>query len=176
VQYQQRGYAKYVEVAALFGWDKLGKFYLEENRVFRREVVDAGADMNVIDSQILRMSIAAGVDLTPLIHFWGVQPVDAVKLSTKMTAKGLTPSLAIYNRLKVYQGMIPMDNATFKTHAAKFLNKPVDAISGANKSADYGEGWYAAWLNTYGAAEGQAAQTAFNNIFTKYFPGGKPAQ
>jgi Peptidase M60, enhancin and enhancin-like/N-terminal domain of M60-like peptidases len=176
VQYQQRGYAKYVEVAALFGWDKLGKFYLEENRVFRREVVDAGAGMNGVDSQILRMSIAAGVDLTPLIHFWGVQPVEGAKLSAKMTAAGLNPSLAIYNRLKVYQGMIPMDNATFKTHAAKFLNKPVDAINGANKSADYGEGWYAAWLNKYSAAEGQAAQTAFNNIFTKYFPGGKPAQ
>jgi Peptidase M60, enhancin and enhancin-like/N-terminal domain of M60-like peptidases len=176
VRYQQRGYAKYAEIAALFGWDKLGKFHLEENRVFRNEVVAAGAGLSQVDSRILRMSIAAGVDLTPLIHFWGVQPVDVAKLSTAMNAAGLKPSLDIYNRLKVYQGMIPMDNAAFKAHAVKFLNKPVDAISGANKSADYGEGWYAAWLNTYGAAEGQAAQTAFDNIFTKYFPGGKPAQ
>ncbi len=176
VQYQQRGYAKYVEVAALFGWDKLEKFYLEENRVFRKEVVAAGAGLGEVDSRILRMSIAAGVDLTPLIHFWGVQPVEAAKLSAAMTTANLKPSLAIYNRLKVYQSMIPMDNATFKVHAAKFLNKPVEAISGANKSADYGEGWYAAWLNKYSTAEGQAAQTAFNNIFTKYFPGSKPAQ
>jgi hypothetical protein len=175
VQYQQRGYAKYVEVAALFGWDKLEKFYLEENRVFRNEAVDAGAALGNVDSRILRMSIAAGVDLTPLIHFWGVQPVESAKLSAAIAAANLKPSLVIYDRLKVYQGMIPMDNATFKVHAAKFLNKPVDAINGANKSADFGEGWYAAWLNKYGAVEGQAAQTAFNNIFTKYFPKGKPA-
>jgi hypothetical protein len=174
VRYQQRGYAKYVEVASLFGWDKLEKFYLEENRVFRNEVVEAGLDLNGVDSRILRMSIAAGVDLTPLIHFWGVQPANAAKLGVAMTAANLKPSLAIYNRLKIYQATIPMDNATFKAHAARFLNKPVDAINGTNKSADYGEGWYAAWLNKYSAAEGQAAQTAFDSIFAKYFPNGKP--
>ena len=176
VRYQQRGYAKYAEVAALFGWDKLGKFHLEENRVFRKEVVAAGAGLGEIDSRILRMSIAAGVDLTPLIHFWGVKPIEPAKLNAAITAKGLNPSRAIYDRLKVYQGMIPMDNAAFRKHAGEFLGKKVEDINGANISADYGEGWYASWLNTYGAGEGQNAQKAFNDIFTKYFPGGPPAQ
>ena len=175
VRYQQRGYAKYAEIAALFGWDKLGKFHLEENRVFRKEVVAAGVNLGEVDSRILRMSIAAGVDLTPLIHFWGVQPADSAKLSAAITAAGLRPSRAIYDRLKVYQGMIPTDNAMFKKHAADFLGKTVDKISGANKSADYGEGWYAAWLNTYGAAEGLAAQRAFDGIFAKYFSTVPPA-
>jgi Peptidase M60, enhancin and enhancin-like/N-terminal domain of M60-like peptidases len=174
VQYQQRGYAKYVEVAALFGWDKLEKFYLEENRAFRQEVVAAGAGLSGVDSRILRMSISAGVDLTPLIHFWGVQPVEAAKLSAAITAANLKPSLAIYNRLKVYQGIIPMDNASFKVHAAKFLDKPANLINGDNKSPDYAEGWYAVWLNKYSLAEGQAAQAAFDKIFARYFPAGKP--
>ena len=176
VRYQQRGFAKYIEIAALFGWDKLGKFHLEENRVFRKEVTAAGAGLDWVDSRILRMSIAAGVDLTPLIHFWGVQPVDSAKLSAAITAAGLKPSLAIYKRLQVYQGLIPMDNAAFKKHASDFLGKPVGDINGEYKSADYGEGWYAVWLNKFGNAEGQGAQNALYGIFTKYFPSGPPAQ
>ena len=174
VRYQQRGYAKYIEIAALFGWDKLDKFYLEENRVFRGEAVAAGKGLNSVDSQILRMSIAAGFDLTPLIHFWGVQPVDAAALAAAMTTANLPRSALIYDRLKHYQLLIPMDNPTFKTHAGTFLNKPVASINGTNKSVDYGEGWYFSWLDKYGNAEGQAAQAAFNDIFVKYFPAGPP--
>jgi N-terminal domain of M60-like peptidases/Peptidase M60, enhancin and enhancin-like len=174
VRYQQRGYAKYVEVAALFGWDKLEKFWAEENRVAQLNLAPAGAGLSATDSRILRMSIAAGVDLTPLIHFWGVQPVNSVALRAAVTATGLPSSPAVYDRLKRYQALIPMSNAAFQAHAGKFLNKPVAQISGANKSPDYGEGWYAVWLNTYAANEGQAAQTAMNAILGKYFPAGRP--
>jgi hypothetical protein len=173
VRYAQRGYAKYVEIAALFGWDKIGAFYAQENRVFRKEAVAAGAGLNPTDSRILRWSIAAGVDVTPLIHFWGVQPVDSTKLSAAISATGLKPSRAIYDRLKVYQAIIPMDNAAFQTHAGKFFNKPVSKIYGTDYV--WGEGWYYYWLSRYTPSEGQAAQTAFNNIFTKYFPAGRPA-
>ena len=170
VRYQQRGYAKYVEVAALFGWDKLEAFWAEENRV----AVPGKDPSTETDSRILRMSIAAGADLTPLIHFWGIQPNNATALKAAISAANLPSSAAIYDRLKVYQGLIPMTNAAFKTHAAVFLDKPAASISGAGKSLDYGEGWYSVWLNTYGASEGQAAQTAMNNIFAKYFPSGRP--
>ena len=168
VRYQQRGYAKYVEVAALFGWDKLEKFWGEENRV-----AIPGKDPSIeTDSRILRMSTAAGVDLTPLIHFWGIQPNDAPKLKAAITAANLPSSALICNRLQVYQRLIPMDNAAFKTHAGVFLDKPVAQINGTNKSPDYGEGWYAFWLNSYGAPEGQAAQAAMDKLLAKYFPGG----
>jgi Peptidase M60, enhancin and enhancin-like/N-terminal domain of M60-like peptidases len=173
--YVQRGYAKYVEVAALFGWDKLEKFYLEENRVFRKEAVAAGAGLENVDSRILRMSIAAGVDLTPLIHFWGVQPVNAGALSAAIATAGLRPSAVIYDRLKRYQLMIPMTNAAFQAHAVEVLGKPASAFRlNADNNNTYGEGWYAVWRDIYGAAEGQAAQTAFKDIFVKYFPAGRP--
>ena len=173
-QYQQRGYAKYVEIAALFGWDKVEAFYAEENRVYRDKLEPAGKSLNTTDSRFLRMSIAAGVDLSPLIHFWGVQPVNAAALSAAIAAANLKPSALIYDRLKFYQSLIPMDNAAFQTHAGKFLNKPVAQINGNNKSPDYAEGWYAHWLNLYGPAEGQGAQVAMNNILNRYFPGGRP--
>ncbi len=175
VMYVQRGYAKYVEIAALFGWDKLEKFYLEENRVFRKEAVAAGAGLDGVDSRILRMSIAAGVDLTPLIHFWGVQPVKADALSAAVAAAGLKPSVLIYDRLARYQQMIPMTNAAFQAHAVEVVGKPASAFRlNSDNNNTYGEGWYTVWLNTYGAAEGQAAKTAFSNILANYFPKGRP--
>ena len=173
-QYQQRGYAKYVEIAALFGWNKLEGFRAEENRVYRENLVPAGKGLAATDSLFLRLSIAAGVDLSPLIHFWGVQPVNASALSTAIAAANLKPSALIYDRLKFYRTLIPMDNASFKTHAGKFLNKAVALINGTNKSPDYAEGWYAFWLALYGPTEGQGAQVALDAILATYFPNGRP--
>jgi Peptidase M60, enhancin and enhancin-like/N-terminal domain of M60-like peptidases len=173
--YVQRGYAKYVEIAALFGWDKLEKFYLEENRVFRKEAVAAGAGLADVDSRILRMSIAAGVDLTPLIHFWGVQPVKADALSAAIAAAGLKPSVLIYDRLARYEGMIPMTNAAFQVHAAEVLNKSASTLKlNPDNNNSYGEGWYKVWIDSYGPAEGQAAKTAFATMLKRYFPNGRP--
>ena len=174
VRYQQRGYAKYVEVAALFGWDKLDSFYAEEERVAQLKLTKAGNTLAKDDSRILRMSIAANVDLTPLIHFWGVQPKNPTALAAAITAANLPRSALIYDRLIGYKGLIPTTNAQFKLHAATFLNKDAALISGAGRSLDYGEGWYSVWLNTYGAEQGQAAKDALDSIVGKYFPDGRP--
>lgn len=170
VRYQQRGYAKYVEVAALFGWDKLEAFWAEENRV----AIPGKDPSTETDSRILRMSKAAGVDLTPLIHFWGVQPNNPVALKAAITAANLPSSNLIFDRLVLYKGLIPMTNDAFKIHAGVFLDKLVKDINGTGKSADYGEGWYAAAIPTYGPTQGDAAQKAMDNIIKAYFPSGRP--
>ena len=36
------------------------------------------------------------------------------------------------------------------------------------------EGWYFYWLDRYDATNGEAAQTAFNDMFVKYFRNGRP--
>ena len=169
VRYQHRGYAKYVEVAALFGWSALDKFYLQENLDFITPVASDG--LSEIDSRILKMSKAAGADLTPLIHFWGVQPVDGALLAKAMSAAGLKPSAAIYDRLVKYQSIIPLDNAAFTAHAKVLLGKSVIT---AGASPDYGEGWYFVWLPQYDVSHGKAAQVAMAGILQKYFPGGRP--
>ena len=174
VRYQHRGWAKYVEIADLFTWGALERFNAEENRVADLAVPPASDGLSAVDSRIFRMSKEAGVDLTPLIHFWGVQPVDATKLKNKMLEANLQPSKVIYDRLAIYQSIIPMDNAAFEKHARVFLNKPTAPIT-AGQSPDYGEGWYFVWLPKYGAAgEGQAAQAAMTAILAKYFPAGRP--
>jgi Peptidase M60, enhancin and enhancin-like/N-terminal domain of M60-like peptidases len=169
VRYQQRGYAKYVEIAALFGWSALDNFYKQENIDHATPPPSGG--LSVVDSRIFRMSKAAGADLTPLIHFWGVQPVDHALLSKAIAAAGLKPSALIYDRLIKYRSIIPLDNASFAAHAKVFLAK--DVIT-AGASPDYHEGWYFAWLPLYDASHGAAAQAAMGNILTTYFPGGRP--
>jgi hypothetical protein len=169
VRYQHRGYAKYVEVAALFGWDALGNFYRQENLDFMTPTASDG--LSAVDSRIFRMSKSAGVDLTPLIHFWGVQPVDRLKLANAIAGAGLNPSAPIYDRLVKYRSLIPMDNASFAVHARTFLAKT--AIT-AGASPDYGEGWYFVWLPLYDASHGQAAQAAITSIVNLYFPAGRP--
>jgi Peptidase M60, enhancin and enhancin-like/N-terminal domain of M60-like peptidases len=169
VRYQHRGYAKYVEIAALFGWSALDNFYKQENLDYTTPVASDG--LSGVDSRIFRMSKAAGADLTPLIHFWGVQPVDSALLGKAMSAAGLKPSAAIYDRLIKYRSIIPLDNAAFTAHAKVFLNKSVIT---AGASPDYGEGWYFVWLPLYDASHGTAAQAAMAAILQKYFPGGRP--
>ena len=52
---------------------------------------------NNVDDRTLNLSIAAGYDLTPLIHFWGIQPEDPEYLKQEMLEHNLVPS----NSLKV---------------------------------------------------------------------------
>jgi hypothetical protein len=169
VRYQQRGYAKYVEIAALFGWGALENFYRQENLDFMTPVASDG--LSAVDSRIFRMSKSAGADLTPLIHFWGVQPVDKVRLGAAMAGAGLKPSALIYDRLVNYRSIIPMDNPAFTAHAKTFLAKTTIT---AGASPDYGEGWYFVWLPLYDTTHGQAAQAAMTSIVNQYFPAGRP--
>ena len=175
MSYQHRGHAKYVDMAQLFGWKVIEAYYAQENAVHRGEAVAAEKawGLKADDARILKWSIAAGADVTPLIHFWGVHPsvAGAATLSSAISAARLKPSLAVYNRLKTYEALIPTDNNSFKTHAVKFLAvKSVADIKGDITSKDNNYlHWYTIWLNKYTEVEGQAAQAAFNKIFSKYF-------
>jgi len=164
VRYQHRGYAKYIEIAALFGWDKLCAFYYQENLDYIANTPSDG--LSPTDSRILRMSKAAGVDLRPLIHFWGVQPVNNALLKDRITAAGLLPSRKIYERLIHYKSIIPMNNAQFAAHAHVLYPGTITA----GESPDYAEGWYYVWLPKYNESHGIAAQTAMQNIIDLYFP------
>ena len=180
--YQHRGHAKYVDIAKLFGWQAIDAYHAKENAVHRGDAVAAEKAWGLKgdDARILKWSIAAGKDLTPLIHFWGVQPsvVGAATLSSAISAAGLKPSAAVYNRLKTYEALIPVDSNSFKAHAVKFLDvKSVADIKGDITSKDNNYmNWYTIQLSAYTAAEGKAAQVAFNKILATYFSAGVPSQ
>ena len=170
VRYQQRGYAKYVEMAALFGWGVLDSFYKKEQLDYIAQAPDDG--LSEVDSRIYRFSKATGIDMRPLIHFWGVQPKNAAKLKTYIDAANLGPSKRICERLYHYKSIIPLNNAQFAAHANAFFGGSVPA----GGDPDYGSGWYNIWLPQYNASHGALAQQSMQNIIDLYFPGGCPVE
>ena len=168
VRYQQRGYAKYIEMAALFGWEMIDAFYNQEQLDFIAQTPSDG--LTSTDSRILRLSRAAGVDMRPLIHFWGVQPKDSTALKSRILAENLQPSKLICDRLTHYKSIIPLNNAQFVTHANTFFGGSVPA----GGDPDYGSGWYNVWLPMYNQTHGTMAQDAMQQIINRYYPSGCP--
>ncbi|MBK7342627.1 MAG: hypothetical protein IPJ06_05640 [Saprospiraceae bacterium] len=169
VRYQQRGYAKYIEMAALFGWEMIDSFYNREQLDFIQQV--PGDGLTDVDSRILRFSRTAGADVRPLIHFWGVHPKNPAVLADAISTEGLSPSKLICDRLVHYKSIIPLNNAEFEAHAKAFL-----AVLFPPAHPDYGSGWYNIWLTQYNETHGALAQEAMQNIIDLYFPGGCPTE
>jgi hypothetical protein len=110
-RYQKRGYAKYADIARLYGWKVLTDFYALENLDYNAKTPSDG--LSAVDSRILRLSVQAGADLTPLIHFWGIRPVEPARLKAAIAAKGIGSSLAIKELMLRYRTLIPANNAAF---------------------------------------------------------------
>lgn len=171
VRYQHRGYGKYVEIAGLFGWHALERFWRSVQLDYMAGT-EYPRNEDPADSRILRMSKAANADLTALIHFWGVHPEDPAALREAMAEAGLKPSARIYDRLEHYLSIIPMSSAAFADHANTIYPKGIR--KGQNPL--YGEGWYETWLPRYGEAEGVAGRAALQDIIRLYFPEGRPEE
>lgn len=169
VRYQHRGHGKYVEIVRHFGWEALGKFWGSVHEDYTKGMTYP-TNTDPTDNRIVRMSKAAGADLSPLIHFWGVHPVDLLGLKSSIAAGGLKPSKKIYDRLKHYQSIIPRNNQEFRNHAKIIYPAGI----GPGSSSIYGEGWYYTWLTKYNETHGTAAQKALQNIIDLYFPNGDP--
>jgi len=67
-RYQQKGYARYADIARLFGWEVLHNFWRQEHLDDAEGVESPGWELDKVDSRTLRLSIAAGFDLRPLIR------------------------------------------------------------------------------------------------------------
>ena len=115
------------------------------------------------------MSKAAGADLTPLIHFWGVQPDDPEALKSSIAGAEIPPSGEIYDMLKHYRTIIPMNNKEFIDHANTIYPNGL-----REAHPDYGVGWYYVWAPKYNDAHGVAAVKAMDDIIDLYFPHGRP--
>jgi hypothetical protein len=171
-KYQHRGYGKYVEIVDLFGWQALKDFFTEVNEDYMGDQLYWTGSVNTdpVDSRILRLSRAAGADLRPLIHFWGIQPESDVQLAKLIEDENLKPSSLIYDKLVYYKSIIPEDNDAFKKHA--YIVFPKGPSSTVNSL--YLEGTYYTWLTAYDASYGTAGKAALQNIIDLYFPDGRP--
>ncbi|NRA11889.1 MAG: hypothetical protein HRT57_08040 [Crocinitomicaceae bacterium] len=171
VSYQHRGYAHYAEIVNLFGWCALENFWYSESLDFENGTPQLVNNQDQ-DDRILRMSIAAGTDLRPLFHYYGIHPENPAALESDISNAGLTISSKLYDRLLEYEALIPMDSAEFMAHA---LERHPNGLGNGNAPIHYGIGFYYHWSSIYNATHGQATVQALNDILNLYFPNGAPS-
>jgi hypothetical protein len=179
IRYQQRGYAKYADIARTFGWQAWRDFHITLNQVANKvrgltnylpEGVDpdttVGDGLGATDKRTLLLSMAAGADLTALIHFWGIHPENAVLLAEHMANHSLpAPYTTILPLLVRYVDLIPANNAAFLEHFDRvYPGMP----SGGNPK--YGHGWYNEWKDVWGESNATDAQVALEQLLSHYFP------
>jgi len=162
MRYQARGYAKYLDISELYGWDALPKFYAQEQADY---VANAPKDgLAPADSRTFRLSKICGEDITPLIHFWGIQPTDPVALKAAIAKAGLPKSTKIHNLIQHYGNIAPRNNADFRAlHLALYPTLP----TGGNP--DYGYGWFNVWDSLFDDAAGAAIQNEIQDILSIYY-------
>ena len=162
VRYQARGYAKYLDISYLYGWDTLPKLYAQEQADYVAKTPKDG--LKPADSRTFRLSKICGEDITPLIHFWGIHPIDPVALKAAIAKAGLPKSSRIYNLILHYGNIAPRNNADFRAlHLALYPMLP----TGGNP--DYGYGWFNVWDSLFDDAAGSGIQDEIQTIISMYY-------
>jgi len=172
VRYQHRGYGHYLEIVRMLGWCPLRNFW-------RREFLDAERGINHgindqdTDDRIVRMSVAAGVDLRPVFHVFGLLPEDSLSVQDSLLHHNIHPSSAVYDRIQAYFGLIPQDPLAFEQYALSVY--PNLYTEGPQSDPDYGVGWHYQKSLTYSIVEAQNRTDILNDIVQLYFPDGPPS-
>jgi hypothetical protein len=167
-QYQLTGHAKFVDIVRLFGWDVLDKFWHSINQDFEN---GKPWDNNVEDTDryTLRLSEMAGVDLRPLIHFWGILTQNDAASDAAIKASKLLPSPAIYDLLVKYKGLVPKDNQAFREFAIKWWGKQ-PSPTGFTSERNHAARW-----ESYDEKEAAKIKQCVQDIIDRYFPAGRPS-
>jgi len=171
IRYQERGYAKYADVADMFGWEAYEEAFLQENIDYEAGTAETNfagpkAVLKGTDQRTLRFSAAAGFDLTPLIHFWGIRPEHPTELTAELTRRGLGPSQAIHDMLlRRATEVLPANNVEFNEH---FERQHPGRPGGGNPL--YGRGWYNEWRGIWGAEHAAGARGNIQKLLDLYFP------
>lgn len=165
VRYQHRGYAHYVDIVELFGYVALEKFWKAEG-----DAADAGNPYPVNDQdqddRILRMSIAAGADMRPMFHFWGLHPKDPEALEQLMAENDLALPMSIKKKLHHYKKFIPLDKAEFIAHGQEMYP---NFLNYSGTQFDYGEGWYKATAEYYDDTTAAMITKHLSDIIILYY-------
>ena len=167
--YQHRGFGKYADITRLFGWESVTSYYHQKNLDANDRIV-RDEDMHKDDARTLQLSIAAKYDLTPLVHFWGIFPVNEGQLQARIQAQGLPSSEQIRCLLVRYRSLVPLSNDHFKVFATKVYPRNT-----CQKNERYGSkrgfGWYCDNMAEYGSSsEGTKAVQRIDELLRKYFP------
>lgn len=180
--YQLKGHAKFVDTARLFGWDVLGAFWYSYNEEYENGQVSDTSN----DGMMLRLAESAGVDLRPLLHFWGIQPDDPSALASAISSANLPESAAIYDALVHYRSIVPADNAAFQTFAQNWWGH-IPNPTGLWTESEHGRQWDSTeWFVQNNDIENRPngeiyvedsavdIRSYVATILNIYYPGGRP--
>lgn len=167
-RYQSQGFAKYVDIARLFGWDVLESFWKKMNQDYEIPARDRVWLKN--DELILRLSKAAGTDLTPLLKFWGAHPEKPDELKNAIQKAKLPKSAKVYDTLERYKKLPPADNAAFRKFAKQWWgNKLKRTHMNLQSKTEHIE-----QLTAYNEKSAETIRKVVQNIIDEYFPDGRP--
>ena len=178
--YQPRGHAKYADLVRLFNWEAIEEFYANTSKMWDRGEINYSYPNRVneipTDDRILRMSQAAGYDLRPLMHFWGIHPINFKNLEAEIQNGNLKKSTAVYDQLSYYKTIVPMDNSTFRNFGLEDFSETKIQNSSFydHVSQSYYPGFLKKWWDDYHEPEGLAAVNQIQMIIDLYFPDGRP--
>lgn len=180
--YQPRGHAKYADLVRLFDWKAIEDFYANTSKMYDRGEINFSEPNRVnevpTDDRILRMSQAAGYDLRPLIHFWGIHPIDFKNLEADINKNDLKKSTAIYDQLSFYKTIVPKDNEAFRAFGLEdFKSEKIkNATFYDHASQSYYQGFLKKWWNDYNTPEAEKTVNQIQTIIDLYFPNGRPEE
>jgi len=191
VKYKHIGHVHWVDLARLFGWETLHKFYYSYNMDYENNV-PYGDQVDIF----ARLCESAGVDLRPLFHFWGrfnywdggnPKSAKAVKLDRFITEKKLPAAAKIYDQLIRYKAMVPEDNEAFQAFTTKWWGRQ-PRIKGWCHENGHARQWDtedlssenapAVWPNgdIYDENSRTRVKACVQDIIDMYFPDGRPKE
>jgi autotransporter-associated beta strand protein len=135
-QYQHKGHAKWMDIARLFGWEKLDAYW-------RSFMLDDAANISYgtgTDDLLLRLSRSCGADIRPLFHFWGIHPQNPSALAAAIAAENIPASTAIRDQLLHYKSIVPANNAAFRSFCMSWWGRK-PTVAGAWEETDHAMQW-----------------------------------
>lgn len=168
-KYQWKGHAKYVDIARLFGWQVLGDFWKSYNTDVA-EGTFKGRHAYTNDEITLRKCRIIGVDVRPLMHFWGIHPDDAGALEAAVAAEKSPASAKIYDTLMHYKSLVPANNAAFREFALLWWGKE-PSPEGFTTERNHAARW-----ESYDEKEADRVRQRVQEIIALYFPKGRPVE
>jgi autotransporter-associated beta strand protein len=178
--YKTTGYAKFVDIAYLYGWEVLGRFYyyFNSNDTYNVSVPTDN------DSLIVQLCRAAETDVRPLMDFWGQPPLNAASVSNQVAALGYTPPVEIYDLLQHYKSILPTNNAEFQAFCLLYFGYQ-PTMAGYGVEDEKARQWSTNLLVTaaeqvrfpteiYDEAAHAQVAARVQEIIDLYYPAGRP--
>lgn len=178
--YQPQGHAKFADIARSFGWSGLNDFWYYYNE--KDHLGQSYSTTN--DSMILQLCKSVGRDLRPILHFWGIHPTNATTLGNSIAAAKLKPTVEIYDRIIQYKGLIPTNNATYRTWCTNWWGQ-APSTSGNGVEREHARQWSTTLQNggdpqvrfpteIYDEAAAAQVHARVQEILDLYYPTGRP--